>query len=78
MRNSRHILVQEVLLQLKGRGHPQVNATPNFFPDFKSSVLELSKNQASNKISPAYHADIKWLQCSKMILFQTLFSDFKL
>ena len=28
--------------QLRGHGHPRGDPTPNFFPDFKSSILRLS------------------------------------
>ena len=31
-----------VLFQLRGYGHPQDDATNNFFPDSKSSILGLS------------------------------------
>ena len=36
MRDSTQVLVKVVLFQLRGRGHPQGDATPNFFPDSKS------------------------------------------
>ena len=39
---SAHKLVKVVLFQLRGRGHPQGGAMPNFFPDSKSSILGLS------------------------------------
>ena len=42
MRGSRRVLVKVVLFQLRGHGHPQGDALPNFFPDFKSFVLGLS------------------------------------
>ena len=42
MRGSRRVLVKVVLFQLRGHGHPQDGATPNFFPDSKSSILGLS------------------------------------
>ena len=41
MEDSRVILVKVVLFQSRGRGHPQGNATPNFFPDSKSSISVL-------------------------------------
>ena len=41
MSGSTQILVKVVLFQLKGRGHPQGGAMPNFFLDFKSSILGL-------------------------------------
>ena len=31
-----------MLFQLRGRGHPQGDAMPNFFLDFESSILGLS------------------------------------
>ena len=42
MRGSTRVLVKVVLFQLRGRGHPQGNATPNFFPDSKSFLLGFS------------------------------------
>ena len=36
------VLVKVVLFQLRGRGHPQGDAKPNFFPNSKSSILGLS------------------------------------
>ena len=42
MRGSRRVLVKVVLFQLRGHGHPQDDATTNFFPDSKSSILGLS------------------------------------
>ena len=42
MRDSRQVLVKVVLFQLRGRGHPQDNATPSFFTDSKISILGLS------------------------------------
>ena len=33
MKGSRRVLVKVVLFQLRGRGHPQDDATPNFFAD---------------------------------------------
>ena len=41
MEDSRLILVNVVLFQSRGRGHPQGDATPNFFPDSKSSIIGL-------------------------------------
>ena len=35
MRGFRQVLVKVVLFQLRGRGYPQDDATPNFFPDSK-------------------------------------------
>ena len=42
MKGSRQVLVKVVLFQLRGRGHPQDDATPNFFANFKCPILELS------------------------------------
>ena len=39
---SRRVLVKVILFQLRGRGHPQDDAMPSFFPDSKSSILGLS------------------------------------
>ena len=33
MKGSRRVLVKVVLFQLRGRGHPQNDAMPNFFAD---------------------------------------------
>ena len=41
MGGSRRVLVKVVLFWLDGRGHPQDDATPSFFPDSKSSILGL-------------------------------------
>ena len=42
MRGSRRVLVKVVLFQLRGRGHPQDDATPNFFADSKRPIKGLS------------------------------------
>ena len=42
MRGSRRVLVKVLLFQLDGRGHPQDDATPSFFPDSKNSIVGLS------------------------------------
>ena len=42
MRGSRRVLVKVVLFQLRGRGHPQHDATPNFFANSKRPILGLS------------------------------------
>ena len=42
MRGSKRVLVKAVLFQLRGPGHPQGDATPNFFPDSESLLLGLS------------------------------------
>ena len=42
MRGSRRVLVKVVLFQLRGRGHPQDDAMPNFFADSKCPIKGLS------------------------------------
>ena len=42
MRGSRRILVKVVLFQLRGRGHPQDDATPNFSTNSEQPILGLS------------------------------------
>ena len=42
MKGSRRVLVEVVLFQLRGRGHPQDDATPNFFADSKRPISGLS------------------------------------
>ena len=42
MKGSRRVLVKVVLFQLRGRGHPQNDATHNFFADSKRPLLGLS------------------------------------
>ena len=42
MKGSRRVLVKVVLFQLRGLGHPQDDATPNFYADFKCPILVLS------------------------------------
>ena len=42
MRGSTQVLVKVVLFQLRGPGHPQGDATPNFFPGSNSLLLGLS------------------------------------
>ena len=39
---SRQILLEVVLFQLRGYGHPQDDATPNFCADSKRPILGLS------------------------------------
>ena len=46
MKGSRRVLVEVVLFQLRGRGHPQDDATSNFSPNSKSSILGLSNEIA--------------------------------
>ena len=42
LKGSRRVLVKVVLFQLRGRGHPQDDTTPNFFANFKRPILVLS------------------------------------
>ena len=42
MRGSALDLVKVMLFQLRGRSHPQGNATHNFFLDSKGPLLDLS------------------------------------
>ena len=42
MKGSRRVPVKVKLFQLRGRGHPQDDATPNFFADSKRPILGLS------------------------------------
>ena len=42
VKRSRQVLLAEVLFKLRGRGYPQNDATPNFFPDYKRIILGLS------------------------------------
>ena len=42
MRGSRRVLVKVVLFHLRGHGHPQDDAMPNFIPDSKRPLKVLS------------------------------------
>ena len=42
MKGSRKVLVKVVLFQLRGRGHRQDDATPNFFTNPECPILGLS------------------------------------
>ena len=53
MKGSRQVLVKVVLFQLRGRGHPQDDATPNFFADSKRPIIGLT-----NEVS--FVPDILW------------------
>ena len=53
MKGSRRVLVKVVLFQLRGCGHPQDDATPNFFANSKRPILGLS-----NEVS--FVAEIFW------------------
>ena len=41
MKGSRRVLVKVVLFQLRGRGHPQDDATSNLFTDSERLILGL-------------------------------------
>ena len=42
IKGASKVLVKVVLFQLRGRGHPQDGATPNFFADSKRPIEGLS------------------------------------
>ena len=42
MKGSKRVLVKVVLFQLRGHGHPQDDATPNFFADSECPISGLS------------------------------------
>ena len=42
IRGSTQVLVKVVLFQLRGCGHPQDDATPNFFANSERPILGLS------------------------------------
>ena len=42
MKGSRRVLVKVVLFHLRGPGHPQDDANPNFFTNSKHPILGLS------------------------------------
>ena len=42
MKGSRQVSVKLVLFHLRGPGHPQKDATPNFPPDSKGPILGFS------------------------------------
>ena len=42
MKGSRRVLVKVALFQLRGRGHPQDDATPNFSANSECPILGLS------------------------------------
>ena len=41
MKGSRRVLVKVVLFQLRGPGHPQDDATPNFFANSKRPICPI-------------------------------------
>ena len=56
MKGSRRVLVKVVLFQLRGPGHPQDDATANFFANSKRPILGLS-----NEVS--FVPEILWKDC---------------
>ena len=42
LKSSRQVLLEVVLFQSRGRGHPQSDATPHFILEYKCSILRLS------------------------------------
>ena len=56
MKGSRRVQVKVVLFQLRGHGHPQDDATPNFFANSERPILELS-----NEVS--FVPEILWKDC---------------
>ena len=42
MKSLGQVLLEVVLFQSRGRGHPQSDATPHFFLEYKCSILRLS------------------------------------
>ena len=59
MRGSRGVLVNVLLFQLDGCGHPQDDATSSFYLDSKSSILRLS-----NKVSFVF--EFVWEGCKRV------------
>ena len=55
-KGSRRAQVKVVLFQLRGRGHPQDDATPNFFENSEHPILGLS-NEGS------FVPEILWKDC---------------
>ena len=56
LRGSRRVLVKVVLFQLREHGHPQDDATPNFFANSEHPTLGLS-----NEVS--FVPEILWKDC---------------
>ena len=50
IRSSTQVLVKVVLFQLWGRGHPQGDASLNFFLEFKGFLLGLSNEDLLRKV----------------------------
>ena len=58
MKGFRRVLVKVVLFQLRGRGHPQDDATPNFFADSKRPIYRVM-NKFSDTLDMPFVG--KWL-----------------
>jgi len=58
MKGSRPVLVKEVLFHLRGHGHAQGHALPNFIHYFKSSILGLSN--AISFVAKSFEKNIKF------------------
>ena len=56
MRGSTQILAKVVFFQSRGRGHPQGDPTPSFFPNSKAFLLGLS-NEISF-VSESFRKDV--------------------
>ena len=72
LKGSIRVLVKVVLFQLRGRGHPQDDATPNFFENSKRSILGLS-----NEVS--FVSELHWENCqnNKSVFIQNSLSKQK-
>ena len=58
MKGSKGILVKVVLFQLRGHGHPQNDANPNYFPCSKSSISGFS-------IEVSFVSELFWKDAEK-------------
>ena len=70
MTGSTRVLVKVVLFQLRGRGHPQNDATPNIFSDSKSLLLGLS-NEVSF-VSKLFFAKVVKIEKIKTPLYDRM------
>ena len=78
MTGSTQVLVKVVLVQLRGHGHPQNDATPNFFPDSKSSILGFSNKVTffSKSLQDGCKKQLKRISENISIADQCVFSVF--
>ena len=67
MKGSRWVLAKEVLFHLKGCGHAQGHAMPNFMLDSKSSILGLSNEVSS--VSKSFWKKIENWEKEKSIIW---------